>query len=170
MQPIDPRTAGMNMAAAPEDFASVLRRHGVLNSPTSPGLNIAQPQSGGPALVAPEATTILAFKFADGVLVAGDRLHVLLNTVIDPGGGLPEGGDFGSPQAFGRFGQHPIGLLDVKGYYEPLMAFLDRTVAAGFVNETQMAMVTRQSDVETLLDGLQAAADAARPSADLDRI
>lgn len=66
--------------------------------------------------------------------------------------------------------QHPIGLLDVKGYYEPLMAFLDRTVAEGFVNETQMAMVTRQADVEELLDRLHAAAGAARPSADLDRI
>ena len=66
--------------------------------------------------------------------------------------------------------QHPIGLLDVKGYYEPLIAFLDRTVVEGFVNEAQMAMVTRQSDVEELLDRLHAAAGTARPSADLDRI
>ena len=66
--------------------------------------------------------------------------------------------------------QHPIGLLDVKGYYEPLMAFLDRTVTEGFVNDAQMSMVMRQSDVEALLDRLQAAASAARPSADLDRI
>jgi uncharacterized protein (TIGR00730 family) len=65
--------------------------------------------------------------------------------------------------------QHPIGLLDVKGYYDPLMAFLDRTVAEGFVNQAQMAMVTRDSDVEALLDRLHAAG-AARPSADLDRI
>lgn len=66
--------------------------------------------------------------------------------------------------------QHPIGLLDVKGYYEPLMAFLDRTVAEGFVNDAQMAMLTRRSDVEELLDSLQAAARAARPSSDLGRI
>lgn len=65
--------------------------------------------------------------------------------------------------------QHPIGLLDVKGYYEPLMAFLDRTVAEGFVSEAQMAMLTRHSDVDALLDGMQAAATS-RPSADLDRI
>ena len=66
--------------------------------------------------------------------------------------------------------QHPIGLLDVKGYYEPLMAFLDRSLVEGFVNEAQMAMVERQSNVEELLDRLHAAAGAARPSADLDRI
>jgi uncharacterized protein (TIGR00730 family) len=65
---------------------------------------------------------------------------------------------------------HPIGLLDVKGYYEPLMAFLDRTVAEGFVNDAQMAMVVRQPHVEQLLDELHAAAGAARPPADLDRI
>ena len=65
--------------------------------------------------------------------------------------------------------QHPIGLLDVKGYYEPLMAFLDRTVAEGFVSEAQMAMLTRHSDVDALLDGMQAAATS-RLSADLDRI
>lgn len=66
--------------------------------------------------------------------------------------------------------QHPIGLLDVKGYYEPLMSFLDRTVAEGFVNEEQMSMLTRHADVDALLDGLQAAAWATRRSADLDRI
>ena len=50
------------------------------------------------------------------------------------------------------------------------MAFLDRSVVEGFVNEAQMAMVERQSNVEELLDRLHAAAGAARPSADLDRI
>jgi uncharacterized protein (TIGR00730 family) len=65
---------------------------------------------------------------------------------------------------------HPIGLLDVKGYYEPLMAFLDRTVAEGFVNEAQMSMVTRDADIDALLDRLQVAAQANQRSADLDRI
>ena len=64
----------------------------------------------------------------------------------------------------------PIGLLDVKGYYEPLMSFLDRTVAEGFVNEAQMAMVSRHADIDVLLDRLAAAARAAQRPADLDRI
>jgi uncharacterized protein (TIGR00730 family) len=66
--------------------------------------------------------------------------------------------------------QHPIGLLDVKGYYEPLMSFLDRTVAEGFVNEGQMSMLTRNADVDALLDALGAAARATPRPADLDRI
>jgi uncharacterized protein (TIGR00730 family) len=66
--------------------------------------------------------------------------------------------------------QLPIGLLDVKGYYEPLMSFLDRTVAEGFVNEAQMSMVTRHADVDALLDRLRAAARPIVRATDLERI
>ena len=66
--------------------------------------------------------------------------------------------------------QHPIGLLDVKGYYQPLTTFLERTVTEGFVNEAQMAMLHRHPEVEALLDRLYSAATAAGTSADLDRI
>jgi uncharacterized protein (TIGR00730 family) len=68
----------------------------------------------------------------------------------------------------------PIGLLDVNDYYEPLMRFLDRTVAEGFVNHTQMSMLTRHGEVEKLLDavhaGAMAASMTASTTADLDRI
>lgn len=66
--------------------------------------------------------------------------------------------------------QNPIGLLDVNGYYDPLMSFLDRTVAEGFVNEAQMSMLMRHDNPAALLDGLEAAARTARRSPDLDRI
>jgi proteasome beta subunit len=82
MEPIYPRTAGPDMAAAPEDFAAILRRNGALAPAHSSVAKIAQSQSGGPALIAPEATTILAFKFADGVLVAGDRRATAANMIV----------------------------------------------------------------------------------------
>lgn len=66
--------------------------------------------------------------------------------------------------------QNPIGLLDVNGYYDPLMSFLDRTVAEGFVNEAQMSMLMRHDNPAALLDGLEAAARTVRRSPDLDRI
>lgn len=66
--------------------------------------------------------------------------------------------------------QHPIGLLDVNGYYGPLAQFLERTVAEGFVNDAQMAMLARHADVQPLLDRLHATATAAKASANLDRI
>ena len=80
MQPSLPRTANADLAAAPEDFAALLRRHGAL-APTASITNVTHPQS-TPALIPTEATTILAFKFADGVLVAGDRRATAANMIV----------------------------------------------------------------------------------------
>jgi uncharacterized protein (TIGR00730 family) len=57
----------------------------------------------------------------------------------------------------------PIGLLDVDGYYQPLMAWLQRTAAAGFVSDDQINMVDIHSDPDALLD--QMAQKAARATA-----
>jgi proteasome beta subunit len=61
---------------APEDFSSLLRRQGLYPAASQgragPGVEIPQTQ----------ATTILAFKFADGVLVAGDRRATSGNVVV----------------------------------------------------------------------------------------
>ena len=70
-----------NFSGAAEDFPVLLRRKGVL---TSAAINLApqsatqQPQAWQPT----EATTILAFKFSGGVLVAGDRRATAGNTVV----------------------------------------------------------------------------------------
>ena len=62
-----------------EDFASVLRRKGLLN--TAPGFqSAASLQPGG--VTPTESTTILAFKFSGGVLVAGDRRATSGHTVV----------------------------------------------------------------------------------------
>jgi proteasome beta subunit len=57
-----------------DDFVSVLRRRGAL----SPEVLSAGP----PVLTQTQATTILAFKFAEGVLVAGDRRATAGNIVM----------------------------------------------------------------------------------------
>ena len=46
----------------------------------------------------------------------------------------------------------PLGLLDVAGYYAPLVAFLDHAVAQGFVAPTHRAMLHTADDAATLLD------------------
>ena len=63
-------------AAAPEDFSSLLRRQGLYLQ--------AAAMTGNSRVDIPhtEATTILAFKFADGVLVAGDRRATAGNIVV----------------------------------------------------------------------------------------
>lgn len=62
-------------AAMPEDFAALLRRHGA--HPAAP----AAIASGAP-VTQTQATTILAFKFADGILMAGDRRATAGNMVV----------------------------------------------------------------------------------------
>jgi uncharacterized protein (TIGR00730 family) len=48
----------------------------------------------------------------------------------------------------------PIGLLDVDGYYRPLLEFLRSSVGHGFMNEWQMGLLRVDSDAETLLSAL----------------
>lgn len=58
----------------------------------------------------------------------------------------------------------PIGLLDVQGYWAPLIAFLGQAVTAGFMDADQMAMLNIDSDLDRLLDHL--ASGGKRPSSD----
>ncbi len=73
---VDGSPAGL---AAVEDFATVLHRHGVLPPVAAASSGIQHPASG---IVPTHSTTILAFKFADGVLVAGDRRATAGNTLV----------------------------------------------------------------------------------------
>lgn len=66
-------------SAAPADFPALLRRHGVLSPP--PNESVVAPGA-KPSGVVTESTTILAFKFSGGVLVAGDRRATAGNTVV----------------------------------------------------------------------------------------
>jgi uncharacterized protein (TIGR00730 family) len=48
----------------------------------------------------------------------------------------------------------PSGLLNVDGYYDPLIEFLDRSVAAGFLHPASRATVVVETQLERLLDAL----------------
>jgi uncharacterized protein (TIGR00730 family) len=50
------------------------------------------------------------------------------------------------------FHAKPCGLLNVADYFTPLVAFLDRTVAEGFVHAEHRRMLVIESDPERLLD------------------
>jgi len=52
--------------------------------------------------------------------------------------------------------QMPIGLLDVEGYWQPLLAFLDHAVAERFLRPDHRATLLLDTDPEALLDQLQA--------------
>lgn len=54
---------------------------------------------------------------------------------------------------WGQLGLHqkPCGFLNVEGYFDPLLAFLDETVARRFVKEKHRALVMADADVDRLL-------------------
>ena len=52
-----------------------------------------------------------------------------------------------------QLGYHdkPLGLLNVAGYYDALMAFLGQSVASGFMGEWQMGLLHASADAGALL-------------------
>jgi uncharacterized protein (TIGR00730 family) len=54
---------------------------------------------------------------------------------------------------WGQLGLHrrPCGLLNVAGYYDDLVRFLDHATASGFIRAEQRAMLSVESDVDALL-------------------
>lgn len=59
-----------------------------------------------------------------------------------------------------QLGYHdkPVGLLNVDGYFDDLLRFLDHTASQGFVNAEQRALLQVDDDVERLLTRLAASA------------
>jgi uncharacterized protein (TIGR00730 family) len=49
------------------------------------------------------------------------------------------------------FHRKPVGLFDLDGYYQPLLAFLQQSVRSGFMGEWQMELLTVGSALEPLL-------------------
>ncbi|HEU4656021.1 MAG TPA: TIGR00730 family Rossman fold protein [Capillimicrobium sp.] len=52
--------------------------------------------------------------------------------------------------------EKPCAVLDVEGYYAPLIAFLDHAVAEGFLRFEHRELLLRDDDPGSLLDALEA--------------
>lgn len=59
---------------------------------------------------------------------------------------------------WGQLGLHkkPVGILDVDGYYAPLVAFLDHTVTEGFVRPEHRGFLLSGADPGALIDAMAA--------------
>jgi hypothetical protein len=57
-----------------------------------------------------------------------------------------------------QLGYHekPVGLVDVDGFYEPLVRFLDEAAARGFIREAHRGLLVHEKTPEALLDTLAA--------------
>jgi uncharacterized protein (TIGR00730 family) len=71
-----------------------------------------------------------------------------------------------------QLGYHakPVGLLNLNGYYDELLAFLNASVKSGFMSDWQMALIAVASDPAQLLPQLVEAAGLASEAVRLDQI
>ena len=70
-----------------------------------------------------------------------------------------------------QLGYHdkPVALLNVDGYYDPLIEFMGQSVRRGFVSEEQHRALLVDTDVQTLLERVSAAATGASALDDYSR-
>ncbi len=80
-------------------------------------------------------------------------------------GGLGTLEEFTEIWTWGQLGLHrkPYGILDVAGYYAPLLDFLDHALAQGFVRPEHRAMVHVAEDPAALLEAMVHAPPPALP-------
>ena len=86
-------------------------------------------------------------------------------------GGIGTFEEFFEVWTWRQLGYHdkPVGLLNLSGYYDPLVAFLRSTVAQGFMGDWQMDLIRIGVQAEPLLKELVQAAGLA-PESHLDQI
>lgn len=69
-----------------------------------------------------------------------------------------------------RYHDSPIGLLDVAGYWQPLLRLMDHTVAEGFLSQAMREAVRVHTQPLALLDAVAAESRSARGRDDYSRV
>ena len=84
-------------------------------------------------------------------------------------GGIGTFEEFFEVWTWRQLGYHdkPVGLLNLNGYYDSLLVFLNSAVKQGFMNEWQMDLIRTSADAPTLLETLVTEAGAGPASAKL---
>ncbi|MDF2463575.1 MAG: hypothetical protein K0Q43_1810 [Ramlibacter sp.] len=87
-------------------------------------------------------------------------------------GGIGTFEEFFEVWTWRQLGYHdkPVGLLNLAGYYDALLAFLKTSVDHGFMSDWQMDLVRVGPDLPSLLGGLVEAARLAPRRTDLSEI
>jgi uncharacterized protein (TIGR00730 family) len=84
------------------------------------------------------------------------RMAELADGFIALPGGFGTFEEFCEILTWGQLGFHvkPMGLLNVNGFYDPLLALFDHAVGEGFLREQNRAMALADTDSERLLDAM----------------
>jgi len=82
------------------------------------------------------------------------KMHELCDGVIALPGGFGTMEEFFEMLTWGQLGLHkkPVGLLNVDGFYDPLITLANSMVDRGFLKETYRQMLLVSDDIEDLLD------------------
>lgn len=82
------------------------------------------------------------------------RMAELARGFVALPGGMGTLEEFAEVLTWAQLGLHvrPCGLLDVAGYYRPLIAFFDQATSQGFVRPEHRGLVLVEEDPDALLD------------------
>jgi uncharacterized protein (TIGR00730 family) len=86
------------------------------------------------------------------------RMSELADAFIAMPGGFGTLEEFAEAITWTQLGIHhkPCGLLNVEGYYGPLLAWIDQAVAEGFLKAANRELVIDAAEPDQLLDKLEA--------------
>jgi uncharacterized protein (TIGR00730 family) len=86
------------------------------------------------------------------------RMAELSDGFIALPGGFGTFEEFCEILTWGQLGFHvkPMGLLNVNGFYNPLLGLFDHAVSEGFLRPQNRAMALAENDIERLLDAMLA--------------
>ncbi|UCV08042.1 TIGR00730 family Rossman fold protein [Dechloromonas denitrificans] len=101
-----------------------------------------------------EHRALTRLEVVDSMHTRKARMAELADGFIALPGGFGTFEEFCEILTWGQLGFHvkPMGLLNVNGFYDPLLALFDHAVGEGFLREQNRAMALADTDIERLLD------------------
>ena len=105
-----------------------------------------------------EHQALTRLEVVDSMHTRKARMAELSDGFIALPGGFGTFEEFCEILTWGQLGFHrkPMGLLNVNGFYDPLLALFDRAVGEGFLRSQNRAMALTETDIEQLLDAMVA--------------